>query len=437
MAEGPEDPIRRCFDASYRRLVGQLFAVCGDLAEAATVPDFAVLARRGRARRTRRQAVAVGAAALAVAGVVGVVQVVGGDPSGRPEPVGPGPTAPTSSATTADPTTGATAGTTEAGLAAFVDAEDRPPLALAVVPGDTDAMATLWRDGEVRDVLAVTGDGFASRRLIELPSGSQVTAGPGGRFVVRRGWDASSIALVSPAGRVEPVTIGGPEGPVAAGEVPVDTLDPDTAEHRLVAVGADGAGHPVTTPDGLTQVTWFGLRLAGFAPAADGVDYHWSDDGGATWQRQRLTGFFLPGMVLTAVGQDHAVIEGGDGATLFPLDVVDRAPAATPADWTRTAIDVPDSHVTTTAAWLQDGEVRVLATRWDDVGGGFDGGVWRVAGDTLEPVESDQPGVTGNSDASPLLVEYDDGPVLWLPGNDGEVWRSADGGSHRERFATR
>jgi RNA polymerase sigma-70 factor (ECF subfamily) len=33
----PDDPIRRCFDASYRRLVGQLYGVCGSLAEAEEV----------------------------------------------------------------------------------------------------------------------------------------------------------------------------------------------------------------------------------------------------------------------------------------------------------------------------------------------------------------------------------------------------------------
>ncbi len=31
------DPIQRCFDASYRRLVGQLYGVCGDLSEAEDV----------------------------------------------------------------------------------------------------------------------------------------------------------------------------------------------------------------------------------------------------------------------------------------------------------------------------------------------------------------------------------------------------------------
>jgi RNA polymerase sigma-70 factor, ECF subfamily len=31
------DPVRRAFDSSYRRLVGQLYAVCGDLSEAEDV----------------------------------------------------------------------------------------------------------------------------------------------------------------------------------------------------------------------------------------------------------------------------------------------------------------------------------------------------------------------------------------------------------------
>lgn len=408
-------------------------------AEAAAVPDFAGIARRGRARRTRRQAAAVGAAAVAVAGVVGVVQVLGGSPAGEPDPVGPVPTtgpSPSGSPTAEAPATRGT-GADEAALAAFVDGQEQAPYGLAVVPGDTDAMATLWQDGEVRDVLVVTGDGFATRRLLELPPGSRVQAGPDGRFVVRRGWDDARIVLVSPDGSQEPVAVGGAAGPLGAGEVPIDTIDPSTAGHRLVAVGPDGTGHPVPAPAGLQQVEWYGLRLSGLAVVDGGVDHHWSDDGGATWQQQHLAGSFLPGPVHAAIGQDHAVIEGGDGATLFPLDAVDRSSAATPDEWTRTAIEVPGSRVTSTAAWLQDGEVRVLATRWDRKGSGSDSGVWRVVGDSLEPVASDQPSVTGRPEAAPLLVEYVDGPVLWVPGVPGEVWRSADGGSHWERFATR
>ena len=37
VGEQPDAPIQRCFDASYGRLVGQLYGVCGDLQEAEDV----------------------------------------------------------------------------------------------------------------------------------------------------------------------------------------------------------------------------------------------------------------------------------------------------------------------------------------------------------------------------------------------------------------
>lgn len=46
-----DDPIRRCFDVSYRRLVGQLYGVCGSLAEAEEAVAEA-FARAVAARRT-------------------------------------------------------------------------------------------------------------------------------------------------------------------------------------------------------------------------------------------------------------------------------------------------------------------------------------------------------------------------------------------------
>lgn len=46
----PDDPIRRCFDVSYRRLVGQLYGVCGSLAEA----EEAVAEAFARAVASRR-----------------------------------------------------------------------------------------------------------------------------------------------------------------------------------------------------------------------------------------------------------------------------------------------------------------------------------------------------------------------------------------------
>lgn len=51
MGGEPEDLIQRCFDASYRRLVGQLYGVCGDLSEAEEAVSEA-FARAVSKRRT-------------------------------------------------------------------------------------------------------------------------------------------------------------------------------------------------------------------------------------------------------------------------------------------------------------------------------------------------------------------------------------------------
>lgn len=50
----PEDAVRQAFDTSYRRLVGQLYAVCGDLSEAEDVVSEAfarAVQHRGRFER--------------------------------------------------------------------------------------------------------------------------------------------------------------------------------------------------------------------------------------------------------------------------------------------------------------------------------------------------------------------------------------------------
>jgi RNA polymerase sigma factor (sigma-70 family) len=49
-----EDPIQRCFEASYRRLVGQMYGVCGDLAEAEEVVAEAFARAVSRRRKFER-----------------------------------------------------------------------------------------------------------------------------------------------------------------------------------------------------------------------------------------------------------------------------------------------------------------------------------------------------------------------------------------------
>lgn len=521
MAAGSEDPIRRCFDASYRRLVGQLYAVCGDLteaeevvaeafaravasrrsferlerpeawlrtvavnvartrhrrsavgerllgrraepaarreveltddrmalvtgdhgadgialraADAAEVPDFDGIARRGRVRRTRRRVGALGVVAATVVGVVGVTQLAGGGtPDRRPSQIDVPPTELPS------PTAGDDGdGVTPRGLAGTVDAADASVLDLAVVPGKSERMATLWQepDDEQHWVLAVTGDAWETRQLLQVPWGSDVVPGPDGWFVLREGWSGEIRHLDADGGgdAFGPV---GADAPMVDGEVMVQTGEPGSL--RLVAVATDGSAHQVPLPDGVQQLESYGGRLTAFAGLDGAIEMHWSDDGGASWGRRRFEGSFLAGFVSSAAGQDLAMIEGGDGATLFPLDAVNRAANDAPDAWTRAEIDVPDSHVTTTAAWLQDGELRVLATRWnDDERTGWEAGVWRVDGSTIRKVASDHPEITGGADLPMLLVTFDGGPDLWVHGATGEAWRSRDGGEHWQRYALR
>ena len=51
MSRDSEDAVRRAYDASYRRLVGQLYAVCGDLAEAEDVVQEAFVRAVASSRR--------------------------------------------------------------------------------------------------------------------------------------------------------------------------------------------------------------------------------------------------------------------------------------------------------------------------------------------------------------------------------------------------
>lgn len=405
-------------------------------ADAAQVPDFDSLARRGRGRRTRRQAGALAAAALAVAGIVGVVQVLGnGDGDVRPGPAET-PSQTPSQAPSQAPTEGVD-GPSQAELAGVVDADDASMYSMAVTPGDPGSMATLWQWEDQRWVLAWTSDGFATRSLRAVPSGSSVTPAADGTFVLREGWEGAALRVIDGDDVGDPIDVSLDESPVGAGEVPV-VLVPETGGSSLVSVSADGEAHTVPVPAALDSLQSFGNRLAGFV-YGDGLAYHWSDDGGATWQdADPGPGEFPPLVVQSAIGQDHAIFEGGDGATLFPFVAIRTASAAAPAQWTRTEAEKDGDHVTLGGAWNEDGEIRVLASRWNSEDRLVDAGVWRVVGGALEKVTSNHPEISDQSDIGALAFEYVDGPVVWVPGKGpGEVWRTTDGGATWEQFAAR
>ncbi|KAB2811780.1 hypothetical protein F9L07_07980 [Pimelobacter simplex] len=318
--------------------------------------------------------------------------------------------------------------------AAVVDAPDASLLALVVTPGAVERRVSVWQDraDDSAWTLALTDDSYATRRLLEVPAGTQVAALGAGRYALREGWDGARLRVVGadPAADVA-VRLGRRPGPLAAGEALLVRGDPGRL--RLIGVAADGRAHPVPAPKGLSEVGGQGAVLDGLAFAGP-TAYHRSDDGGATWQRSVLgegPGF----LAMRVPGAVPVVLEGSDGATLFPLVAVWRAGTT----WTRTAIHPGGrAHLTTTGGWVgADGVVRVLATRWDAHETSGRSGVWRVVGDRLERVASDQPRVTDVPEAAPLLVEPGARPAVWVAGTPGTAWRSQDDGAHWTRFATR
>ncbi|MBU2696208.1 hypothetical protein [Pimelobacter sp. 30-1] len=327
-----------------------------------------------------------------------------------------------------------------------VDAPEASLLALVVTPGAVERRVSVWqsRTDDGAWVLALSDDGFATRRLLEVPAGTEVAALGAGRYALREGWDATGFRVVGAApGADRTVRVAGPPAPLGAGEALLSRGEPGRL--RLVGVAADGRAHPVPAPRGLHEVSGAGTdRIAGLAFAGRKT-YHWSEDGGATWRRSRLgrgtSPTFLARRVPTASGQPHVVLEGSDGATLFPFVALWRAPARG-GPWTRTPIaPVPgrgrrDGHVTTTGGWMgADGEVRVLASV------GPRSGMWRVAGGRLDRVRGDRPRVVGVPEVSPLLVETGagvaPGAAVWVGGAPGEAWCTVDDGRHWTRFATR
>jgi hypothetical protein len=238
-------------------------------ADAARVPGFDELLDRGRRHRNRRTALTATGAALAVATIIGATQLVGGD-DGREPDLAPLP----SETTFIEPSP-------ESAAAAIVDDPEAQIADAAVAPNG--ATAVLWRVvGQQPHALAVSGDGFETRRESRLPiPGTVVPAGDG--FIVRDE-ALSKVWLVPADGERRLVEVDGATAPAAEGEVVVANSD------GLVAVDpAKARAHPVPSPEGTYAISSYGGRLSGFTNlvhenGARESTYHWSDDGGATWR---------------------------------------------------------------------------------------------------------------------------------------------------------
>lgn len=390
-------------------------------ADAARVPDFADVLARGRRRSKVRNGVVAGVAALAVAAIVGSVQIVGSDDNRPPQPA---PSPPTT-VIDEDPST-------KGALDLFID-DPSAVIADAAVT-ENGATAVLWRMADREQTgLAVSADGYATRHLQRLPIPGEVFAA-GDRFLVRD-QAMTELWLAGPDGGWTKVEVARAVAPVADGEVPVSMSD------GLVAVNPGTArAHPVDAPGEAFRIDYYGGRLSAISTVNDSetgqrdATYHWSDDGGATWQSATFASAFMWSeyVVPTAAGSDHVIVMSSDGA-IAPLASVLTMPADG-GGFTETAYD--GALATVSAAWVVDGEIQFLGDLWGN-DGPRESGAYRWLDGRLELIPSSAPEVTDADDSTVVdVVDTDGGPTL-LIGVDDRLFESTDGGATWQAIESR
>lgn len=383
-------------------------------ADAAQVPDFADVLARGERRRHQRHALVAGAAGLTVAAVVGATQLLGGS-NGRD--LQPAPTPPVTTTEISD-------GVAADGPERTIDDPDAR-IGDAAVTAD-GATAVFWRlvDREPW-ALAVTDDGFVTRSEWRLAIPGEVIAA-GDRFIVRD-QALSKVWVVEPDGERRRVEVTGPVRPVGEGEVPVAT-----SADGLVAVDPGTAtAHPVDMPETAFDVEAYGGRLTAISTVIDGsgqreATYHWSDDGGASWQTAPFAPgvLGLPAVVPAPAGAEHVLTLTGDGGgsliSVLTMPAGGGGFAATEYDGELTSV---------VGTFVVDGEVRMFADLMGDGSGPpRESGLYRWTDGRLDRITTEAPEVTDGQDRA--LVDVDatpDGPRLLLA-SGAALFASVDGG---------
>jgi hypothetical protein len=237
--------------------------------------------------------------------------------------------------------------------------------AFSVIPGHPERRIADWHlcnDADCthgRGALTVTGNGFADAHVVEVPvHASAWYVEPAGTDHFAISSDGGRRSLVDLAGRVTAIHVVGRSGPLVGSEVPLRAaatgylaVDPDT-----------GVAHPLSTPGGVVELD---RSPSGQLRAVSFSAYSWSDDGGETWRHLALRlGGDLPELVPTASDRVHAVLLGGDGATLFPWTRILESTDG--AAWT--SYDGPEDPIAyvDSPAVLPDGRLLINVEVWSD-----------------------------------------------------------------------
>ncbi|HSV40196.1 MAG TPA: sialidase family protein [Nocardioidaceae bacterium] len=395
-------------------------------ADAARVPDFSPLERRGtRQRRVRSTGTAVVAAAIVVVIAATATQFVREDRGATPvTPTTPTPTTPSMPVNlTAEQ---------------IVDDPRSRAASIVIAPEDPRIRAVVWRlclDDRCRrhrEAVAVTDDGFRTRSTL-VANAFPLYVG-GGVFALQG--RLGPPLLLHPDGHIVEVTglQSEPGPPELPGEVIVSY---GSGVLRWVAADpTTGRGHPVTVPENLRILRLSpGGRLAG-ETLGEG-SYTWSDNSGATWSSTPLDND--PGLLVFAASRESepiAVLEGGDGATLFPLGFVHRSTDGGQTFERLRLFDDPMAYGQN-AGVLPDGRLLLNIEGWsDDEPGGeharpiglhvSNGNDWT----DLRPVD----GAAPYAEAQPDVVATKDG-LLIVYGQEGKA--STDGGQTWQDFKLR
>ena len=376
----------------------------------AELPDFEVLASRGRRRQHAHRFGVMAAAAAAVVAIVGLGQVLG-QPGGAPAPA-PAP----------QPSETATTGTPRAPREPqVVDIAESGPTRVVVI-----------ETGRKRE-LVVTSDGQQTVRRA-VPAGTSVVSLGEAQVLVLEGWAAKTLSVVDAAGVEQSVRWDPAARPAAVGEQVL--VLPRRGASVFGAIDAvTHVAHPVPGPDNAYELTAADGRLQAVVDAAGQARYVWSDDGGRQWQEGPLStdGNALWQPVLSAPGEPRQVIEGGDGATLFPYlalhtingyDDVSVAPYA------------GRGYLTVSGAFVHDGTTYVVGARWGKGDRALESGVFRVTDAGLTLIGG-VPAAIDGYEVTLVSVEHLTArrPVIWVPGFPGTVYRSDDFGASWDEVA--
>jgi hypothetical protein len=326
--------------------------------------------------------------------------------------------------------------------------------ALAVSPTDPDVRVTAWQACPSDDrcaqrfAVAITDDGFKTRTVVDRVFRTEVTLAAGGdRFYVRGGWgdNGSVIALDGSLREVgtAPGRASGTGPVVALGDGPPiwSVIDLASATAHEIRPPEDG----VPASSSLQVARLDDGRLAAVTDARDGsrARYHLSTDNGATWTGGTLDA--KPGALwMFTRGKGLSLIEGGDGATLFPFSAAQRIAGDTA---TRVAQPGSPRAYVDGAVVLADDRLLVSVEAWSDEKPGgtavtppglyvSDGQDWSTFSRVVPEFSTSDP----REIHLIATVLEDDTVSIYVtapPGDDNAAYRSDDGGTSWQPVALR